>query len=267
VRVILVEDHPLLRLGVRELLRNAPGYEVVGEAGSARAAFQLIESARPDVVLMDIVLPGMDGVVATREILRRRPEVKVLIVSGHDEVQDVRDALAAGAVGYVLKAESADTLLQALAQVGRGERYIAPSLAEQMSMVSPDSARTADVLGVLSEREHEVFRLAADCQEPQDIARELCLARKTVDTHLNRINRKLGLRNRAALVRLATRLGLVHAVRTSRPSLATPVVVDHTEADGVDHTEVNRSDADPAHPDESVACMEWPQPAITMAKL
>ena len=207
---------------------------MVGEAGSARAAFQLIESVRPDVVLMDIVLPGMDGVVATREILRRRPEVKVLIVSGHDKVQDVHDALAAGAVGYVLKAESADTLLDALEQVGRGERYIAPSLAAQLSMVSCDRARPPDVLGVLSEREHEVFRLAADCQEPNDIARELCLARKTVDTHLNRINRKLGLRNRAALVRLAARLGLVHAVRTSRAASDDPAaLVRHAGDDDV----------------------------------
>ncbi len=218
MRVVLVEDHPLFRLGVRELLRTAPGYEVVGEAGSARAGFNVIDSARPDMVLMDIVLPGMDGVVATREIMRRRPDTKVVIVSSHDHVHDVRDALAAGAVGYVLKAESADLLLEALQQVGRGECYIAPSLAEQMSMASSDLGGPADVLHVLSEREHEVFRLAADCQEPNEIARELCLARKTVDTHLNRINRKLGLRNRAALVRLAARLGLVHAVRAARPS-------------------------------------------------
>jgi DNA-binding NarL/FixJ family response regulator len=118
----------------------------------------------------------------------------------------------------VLKAESADALLEALDQVGRGERYIPPSLAEQLSMASSERGGAADVLHVLSEREHEVFRLAADCQEPQEIARELCLARKTVDTHLNRINHKLGLRNRAALVRLAARFGLVHAVRSSRES-------------------------------------------------
>ena len=218
MRVVLVEDHPFFRIGVRELLRTAPGVEVVGEAASARVGFTLIASARPDVVLMDVFLPGMDGVVATREILRRHPEVKVVIVSAHDDVQDVRDALAAGAVGYVLKAESADALLHALERVGRGECYIAPSLAEQMSTASPDRERSPGVLDALSEREHEVFRLAADCQEPQEIARELCLARKTVDTHLNRINRKLGLRNRAALVTLAARLGLVHAVRSSRPS-------------------------------------------------
>ena len=128
------------------------------------------------------------------------------------------DALAAGAVGYALKSESAEALLLALEYVRRGERYIAPELADKLSTASPNGVRAADMLDVLSEREREVFRLAADCHMPQEIAGELCLARKTVDTHLNRINRKLGLRHRADLVKLAARLGLVHAVRIARPS-------------------------------------------------
>jgi DNA-binding NarL/FixJ family response regulator len=217
MRVVLVEDHPFFRLGLRVLLKSVPGYEVVGEAGSAREAFALIDAVRPDAVLMDIFLPGMDGVVATREIIRRLPTVKVLIISGHDDMQDVCDALAAGAIGYALKSETAEALLRALAQVSRGEIYVAPELVARMAAVSSDHDGPADALDVLSEREREVFRLAADCRLPQEIAVELCLARKTVDTHLNRINRKLGLRNRADLVKLAAGLGLVHAIRTSRP--------------------------------------------------
>jgi DNA-binding NarL/FixJ family response regulator len=216
MRVIVVEDHPFFRLGVRVLLRTAPGYEVVGEAGSAREAFALLATVRPDVVLMDIVLPGMDGVVATREILRRAPNVKVLIMSAHSDVRDVLDALAAGAIGYALKSEAAGALLEALERVSRGERYVAPELVEKLATAPSDGARSDDVLNVLSEREREVFRLAADCHMPQEIAGELCLARKTVDTHLNRINRKLGLRHRSDLVKLAARLGLVHAVRAAR---------------------------------------------------
>ncbi len=216
MRVILVEDHPFFRLGVRVLLSSMPGYEVVGEASSARDAFKLLDSARPDLVLMDIVLPGMDGVVATREILRRAPGVKVLVLSGHEDLRDVLDALAAGAIGYALKSEPPEALVHALEQVGRGNRYVAPELEEELSMLWSDRAASPDVLDVLSEREREVFRLAADCHMPQEIAGELCLARKTVDSHLNRINRKLGLRNRADLVRMAARLGLVHAVRTAR---------------------------------------------------
>ena len=218
MRIVLVEDHPFFRLGVRVLLRAVPGYEVVGEAGSARAAFHVIEAVRPDVVLMDIVLPGLDGVVATREIIRRLPSVKVLIVSGHDDLHDVSDALAAGAIGYALKSESVEALLIALAKVDRGETYLAPELVARMAAASARD-RSADVLGVLSEREREVFRLAADCRLPQEIAGELCLARKTVDTHLNRIHRKLGLRNRADLVKLAAGLGLVHGVRSARQAM------------------------------------------------
>jgi len=219
MRVFLVEDHPFFRVGVRVLLGTAPGYEVVGEASSAREAFKVIERVRPDLVLMDVSRPGMDGVVATREILRRVPEVKVLIFSAHEDVRDVVDALAAGAIGYALKSESPDALLLALARVSRGEPYVAPELAERMAKESSQGARSSDVLDVLSEREREVFRLAADCRMPQEIAGELCIARKTVDTHLNRINRKLGLRNRSDLVRMAARLGLVHAVRTARADL------------------------------------------------
>src|SRR5688572_27407636 len=218
MRVILVEDHPFFRLGVRVLLETTPGYEVVGEARAARDAFRLIERTRPDVVLMDIGLPGMDGVVATREILRRAPEVKVLIVSAHDDLPDVQDALAAGAVGYALKSESADALLRALEHVKRGELYIEPQLAERLRLWTslPEGAQPSDTLAPLSEREREVVRMAADCHMPQEIAVELCLARKTVDTHLNRINRKLGLRNRADLVKLAAHLGLVHGIRNPR---------------------------------------------------
>jgi DNA-binding NarL/FixJ family response regulator len=216
MRVILVEDHPFFRLGVRVLLSTVPGYEVVGEAASARDAFKLLDSARPDLVLMDIVLPGMDGVVATREILRRAPGVKVLVLSGHEDLRDVLDALAAGAIGYALKSEPPEALVRALEQVRRGNRYVAPELEVELSMLWSDRGASPDVLDALSEREREVFRLAADCRMPQEIAGELCLARKTVDSHLHRINRKLGLRNRADLVRMAARLGLVHAVRTAR---------------------------------------------------
>jgi DNA-binding NarL/FixJ family response regulator len=219
MRIVLVEDHPFFRLGVRVLLRGVPEYQVVGEAGTAREAFHLIDTVRPDVVLMDIVLPGLDGVVATREIIRRSPAVKVLIVSAHNDLRDVSDALAAGAIGYALKSETTEALLHALALVGRGKRYLAPELVARMSTLSSAADRSADVLEVLSEREREVFRLAADCRLPQEIAGELCLARKTVDTHLNRIHRKLGLRNRADLVKLAASMGLVHAIRPPRQAL------------------------------------------------
>lgn len=227
VTIVLVDDHELLRAGVRDFLASLPDYEVVGEAGTARDGIRLVESRRPDVVLMDIALPGMDGIVATREILRRVPAARVIIVSAHGERHDVMDAMDAGAVGYVLKGDSPETLEQALDHVARGAPYVASRLKACLSAFEKTRA-TSDLLNLLSEREREIFRLAADCRTSAEIARELCLARKTVDSHLNKINRKLGLHTRAQLVRLAASLGLVHSVR-SRVSGSTPSDVEHAD--------------------------------------
>jgi DNA-binding NarL/FixJ family response regulator len=224
VTIVLVDDHELLRAGVRDFLASLPDYEVIGEAGTARDGLRLVESQRPDVVLMDIALPGMDGIVATREILRRVPDARVIILSAHGQLHDVMDAIDAGAVGYVLKGDSPETLAQALDHAARGVLYIASRLKACLS-ASHKARPTSDLLDILSEREREIFRLAADCRTSAEIAHELCLARKTVDSHLNKINRKLGLHTRAHLVRLAASLGLVHSIR-SRCSGSTPSSTD-----------------------------------------
>jgi DNA-binding NarL/FixJ family response regulator len=213
VRVVLVDDHEVLRAGVRDFLATSPAYEVVGEAATARASFPVIESVRPDIVLMDIALPGMDGVVATREILRRVPRTRIVVLSAHGQAHDVMDAIDAGAICYVLKADPLETLTRALDHAARGARYLAPAVAARLSAIER-SRPIGHVLDVLSTREREIFRLAADCRSAGEVARELCLARKTVDTHLNRIHRKLGLRDRAELVRFAVGIGLVHSIRT-----------------------------------------------------
>jgi DNA-binding NarL/FixJ family response regulator len=217
MRIVLVDDHTLFRMGVRHVLTNTPGYEVVGEASTARSAFKIVDSLTPDVVLMDIAMPGMDGVLATREIGRRAPKARVLIVSAHDQVNDVLDALEAGAAGYALKSDGPETLIEAIRVVSRGQRYVAAALAPRLAAFEGRRRRASDVLGILSAREREVFRLASECVIARDMARELCIARKTVDTHLNRINRKLGLRNMAELVRLAASLGMLHSTRTPSP--------------------------------------------------
>jgi DNA-binding NarL/FixJ family response regulator len=217
MRIVLVDDHTLFRMGVRHVLTNTPGYEVVGEASTARSAFRIVDELTPDVVLMDIAMPGMDGVLATREIGRRAAKARVLIVSAHDQVNDVLDALEAGAAGYALKSDGPETLIEAIRVVSRGQRYVAAALAPRLAAFEGRRRRASDVLGILSAREREVFRLASECVIARDMARELCIARKTVDTHLNRINRKLGLRNMAELVRLAASLGMLHTARTPRP--------------------------------------------------
>jgi DNA-binding NarL/FixJ family response regulator len=176
-----------------------------------------VDTVRPDIVLMDIAMPGMDGVLATREIRRRAPQARVVIVTAHDQVNDVYDAFEAGASGYVLKSDGPETLVDAILTVSRGERYVAPALIGSLSTLEVQRSKSNDVLTVLTEREREIFRLAAQCLPARDIAREVCIARKTVDSHLYRINHKLGLHNLAELVRLAADLGMLPAARTQPP--------------------------------------------------
>jgi len=210
VKVLLVDDHPLFRAGIRQVLADAPEFTVVGECGRARDCIPDVDLHQPDIVVMDLALPGMDGVVATREVLRRAPRCRVLILTVHDQLSDVFDALAAGASGYALKTDDCGSLVTALRAVAAGERYLAPRLAPMMEAHAGSPALPGDVLGVLSQREREVFRLAAECLLTREIATELCISRKTVDTHLYRIHRKLGLRTSAELVRLASGLGMIH---------------------------------------------------------
>ncbi len=208
-KIFLVEDHPLFRMGVRQSLAAYAEFTVVGEAGNARDAFAAIDTQPPDIVVMDVSLPGMDGVIATREIRRRAPRTRVLLLSVHDQISDVLEALDAGASGYALKTEGTEALVAALRAIVRNDRYVAPTLAPLLGSYESRRKRPIDALSILSLREREVFRLAADCLLTREIARELCISRKTVDTHLYRIHRKLGLRTSAELVRLACNLGLV----------------------------------------------------------
>jgi DNA-binding NarL/FixJ family response regulator len=126
-KVVLIDDHEMLRAGVRDLLDSLPGYEIVGETSTAHAGLEIIESERPDIVLMDVGLPGMDGIVATREVLRRLPQARVIVLSAHNEPHDLVDAFKAGAVGYVLKGEPPETLVRALDDATRGVRDPPPT--------------------------------------------------------------------------------------------------------------------------------------------
>jgi two-component system response regulator NreC len=210
MRVAIVDDHALFRSGVRAALLATDEWEVVGEAGSAREALEVVVRNRPDIVLMDMALRGADGVIATREITRRSSKVRVLILSLYDQVADVLDALNAGASGYALKSEPVHTLHTALRTVARGHRYLAAAVASRLAAYESRRCQSGDVLGVLSERERQVFRLAAECLLTREIAHELCISPKTVTTHLYRIHHKLALRNTTELVRLAAALGLAH---------------------------------------------------------
>jgi two-component system response regulator NreC len=230
-KIFLVEDHPLFRMGIRQSLAAYAEFSVIGEAGTARDAFAAIDAHPPDIVVMDVSLPGMDGVIATREIRRRAPRTRVLLLSVHDQISDVLEALDAGASGYALKTEGTEALVAALRTIIRNDRYVAPSLAALLGSYESRRKKPLDTLSILSLREREVFRLAADCLLTREIARELCISRKTVDTHLYRIHRKLGLRTSAELVRMACNLGLVRrgSVRDSQVGDAQALVSEGLE--------------------------------------
>jgi DNA-binding NarL/FixJ family response regulator len=206
MRVVIVDEHALFRIGVRQGLAASADLQVVGEASNAEALFEAIETQLPDVVLMDLALPDMDGLTAIGVIRRLSPRTRVLILSAYEQVHDVLDALRAGAAGYALKSDDPEALIRAVRQVGRGDRYLTPAIAKRMAVYEVRRRPTHAVLDVLSEREREVFRLAASCLLTREIAEELKISRKTVDTHLFRIHRKLGLHNSAELVRLAMAL-------------------------------------------------------------
>ncbi|MCU1278713.1 MAG: DNA-binding response regulator [bacterium] len=195
VSLALVDDHELFRRALGDLL-TARGFSLVAEAGDARSSFPLIDQARPDVVLLDLVLPGMDGVTAVRELHARAAAPKVMILSAFGSRNRVSDALEAGASGYVLKAASVDELVGGISTVIAGERYLSPGVS-----ASDDSAEGP--LGVLSKRERDIFRLLVRGLTTRQMAAELCISGKTVETHRERILRKLGMHSAVQLVRFA----------------------------------------------------------------
>ncbi|HSS37131.1 MAG TPA: response regulator transcription factor [Polyangia bacterium] len=219
MRVAVVDDHAVFRVGLRQILVGG-GHEVVGEAGSGREALQLLDRCRPEVLMMDIGLPGMDGVLTTREARRRAPDTRILIVTAHTDLPNVMDALDAGAAGFALKTDGAEALIEALARLQAGVQYLAPSLTSRLQAARVRRQQQNDLLAILSPREREIFRLAAQCLKAREIAKELCIARKTADTHLNHIYHKLSLRSMAELVRLAANLGMVDNGRTPSAVLA-----------------------------------------------
>jgi DNA-binding NarL/FixJ family response regulator len=206
-RVLVIDDHELFRMGVCHLIDATPGLTVSGQAGDARSAFVLLDTTLADVVLMDLSLPGMDGVAATREVHRRRPEARVVLLSGFTHAQAILDGFAAGARGYVAKREPPAILIEAVRAVLRGHRYVSPSLAPMV-----EGAVGTDPLSPLSAREREVFDLAVRGLRNREIARELCISIKTVGSHRMRINEKLGCSSPGDLVRFAASNGILSSV-------------------------------------------------------
>ena len=208
IRVVLVDDHAILRSGLRRVLDAEPDIEVVGEAESAeRAVFEAIAN-KPDVVVMDVVMPGKSGIEGMPAVLQAVPDVKVLVLSMQDDPRYVREAFEVGASGYVLK-EAADTeVVGALRAVAAGERYVHPALGARLVAAEAEERKRAEA-DPLSEREREVLRLLALGHTNQEIAKMLYISVRTAETHRAHIMQKLRLSSRAELVRYALENGLI----------------------------------------------------------
>jgi DNA-binding NarL/FixJ family response regulator len=212
MRILLADDHTLVRTGMRLLLETMPNIVVVGEAADGASALNLIEQLRPDVAMMDLAMPGMSGTEAVRQVVRRFPETRVLVVSMHADEAYVQAALAAGAAGYLLKGADKSELEHALRQVARGESYLSPAISAAVLAALAHPA-AGDVPGspldALTMRQQEVLKLVAEGLSTKKVAAQLGLSIKTVEAHRGAIMNRLGIRDLAGLVRFAVRVGLV----------------------------------------------------------
>ncbi len=213
IRVLLADDHTLVRAGLRKLLESMPGIEVVGEASDGLELLELAEKLQPQVVLMDIAMPGLNGLEATGRIARAWPDIRVLILSMHQNAEYVRQALRHGAVAYLLKDSAPMELELALKAVLNGETYLSPAVSKGVVTDYVHRLRTEEQpADVLTPRQREVLQLIAEGQSTKEIARRLDLSVKTVETHRTQLMKQLDIHEVAGLVRYAMRSGLVSSL-------------------------------------------------------
>ena len=213
IRVLLGDDHTVLRQGLRKILEDRRDWRVVAEAGNGRDAVREAIEQNPDVAVLDIGMPLLTGIEATRQIVRRAPGVRILILSMHSDQAYVTQAVQAGARGYLLKESAGSELIAAIAAVAAGKTFFSPAVAQ---VVFDDYVRSLSERGItdrydaLSEREREVLQLVAEGKSSKEIADVLSISPATVETHRTHLLQKLGLRNTAEVVRYAARRGIVH---------------------------------------------------------
>ena len=204
IRLLIVDDHPVVRDGLRGMLESQLDFEVAGEAGDGDEAVQQVEALKPDIVLMDLRMPVMDGVTALGEIKANDPEVQVLVLTTYDSDADILPAIEAGAVGYLLKDSSREELYEGIRAAARGETVLAPAVAARLvgRMRAPAEEQ-------LSSREVEVLQLVAEGESNSEIANHLHISQATVKSHLVNIFGKLGVSDRTAAVTVALRRGIL----------------------------------------------------------
>jgi len=207
IRIMLVDDHEVVRSGLRRMLEQKPGMEVVAEAGSGERAYQIYGEYLPDILVMDLSMPGMGGLEAAQRIISRYSSARVVVFSMHDNAAFASQALKAGVRGYVTKTSAGDELPRALLEVARGKIWISPEVAHKIalqSLVGKD-----DALQQLSAREFEVFRLLAEGVTAEHVAEMLKISQKTVANYYTMIKQKLSVTSPIELVRIAIRNGII----------------------------------------------------------
>lgn len=211
--VILADDHALVRAGIRSLLERLPGVTILAEAGDGREAHALVLARDPDIVVMDISMPGLNGLDATARIVRERPRTKVLILSMHTSEDYVLQALRAGAAGYLLKDAATEELALAFNALRRGESYLSPAISKEVMArhLQRQSDPRAEVTKSLTPRMREILQLIAEGRSTKEIAFFLNLSVKTIETHRMHLMARLDIHEVAGLVRYALRTGLITA--------------------------------------------------------
>jgi DNA-binding NarL/FixJ family response regulator len=212
LRILVADDHAILRQGLRLLIDSQPDMDVVGEAGDAEAVIEQAKALNPDIVIMDISMPGMSGLVATRELKDQLPHVAVLTLTRHDDDTHVEELLRAGASGYILKQSAPMELLRAIRAVAAGGVYVDPAMSSRVAdgLLAKPAGVLATAAASISERESEVLRLIAIGHSNKEVAAKLKISVKTVEVHKANAMRKLGLTGRVDVIRYGALQGWLH---------------------------------------------------------
>ena len=214
LRLVVADDHPLMRRGICDLLEAEPGWEVVAKASNGREAIDAVSMSKPDVLVIDLAMPELNGLTATREILRLFPKLGVVLLTMHNTDQSVREVLESGARGYVLKSDAEQDLVAAVKAVAAGKPFFTANITEIVLkgyLNRTATSEPAKALSGLTTREREVVQLLVEGKGNKDVALAMRLSVKTVEAHRSNINRKLAIRSTSDLVRYAVRNGIVSA--------------------------------------------------------
>lgn len=210
IRIIIAEDQQIVREGLLALLKSETDFEVIGEAQDGNDAVTIVERLKPDILLLDVGMPGLNGLDVTRQLARRVKETKIIILSSHGDEAMVRKGLQYGASAYLLKASSTDELVRAIREVQSGNRYLSPPLINRaIDHYVTSDGEYQDPYEQLTDREREIFQLVAEGNSSSEIAAKLSISPRTVETHRTNLMRKLNMKNQSDIIRLAIRRGIL----------------------------------------------------------